>query len=786
MRADPTLATGQRAMPTVQRAMLAGATFLLVMVTTSALGTLIEGSGWWWLCAFIAACLVSVGLGLRALRTPPALVPLLQVGALILLLTLVFGGRSSFALIVPTGETFARFAELFAGAERTIQQQSVPAISVPPLLFALAVGVGAIVIVADALVQDARRPALAAIPVLVPIFIPGFLIEDGAEVIVLLFAGAAFLLLLRLDVRVRRRADLAHRDDDEDAPVVHAPRRVPIGSTIGATLGVGVAGLVAAAVLTASTPSISQSLLLGSDQSTTLFSRGVSPFIDLGRDLRRPDAVPAFTYTARDGDRPYFTLLTLDRFEGEVWGVTDRAVDSENTVDRMPRPIGLDPAVETAEHPVEVTVGDLRTVWLPVPYPTASVEDLRGSWFWDRESLTVRSVDASTAGQRYVANRLVATPTADQLRDADLLGSGQFQEYRALPDERPQIIRDTALAIAGGAQTPYDAAVAIQDHLRSSDFSYSVDAPVEEGYDGGGFDVIANFLEVKSGYCVHFASTMAVLAREVGIPSRISIGYTAGSPTDERVENVTVVEVDSHDLHAWPELFFPGVGWVPFEPTPGRGTVPSYTRPDAAQSPLSPFGPSTSTPQTGRPDLDPERGLSAGPGASAPDPVAAWTRVAALVIAALAIALAPALIRIGQRWSRRRRVRHGPGRAQAAWDEVRATARDLSAGGLETETPRAFAAHIAERPAFDGDAGAFLAELRNAVERERYGPPAPSGAAAGGEAGLSTDEILRAMHEVRAALGADAGASARLRARFLPASLIGRARGRARPTPAGA
>jgi transglutaminase-like putative cysteine protease len=762
-----------------QRALLSLATALLMLSAVGALGPLIDGSAWWWLCAFTILGVIGAGLGLRAIHTPRVLVPVLSAGVLLLQLTLLFGGASSFALIVPTGDTFERFGSLLVGAEQTIQQQSVPAIPVPALQFALAFGAGTLALVADLAVQAARLPALAAVPAFVPILIPGFIVEDGAEPVALILTAAAFLVLLRLDVRVRRGGELARRGGDDDA-VVTAPSRVPIASTIGATVGVGVVGLVVAGVLAASTPSISSSLLVGSQSTGTLFSRGVSPFIDLGRDLRRPGAVPAFTYAARDGDRPYFTLLTLDRFEGEVWGITDRAVDADNTVDRMPRPVGLDADVETAEHPIDVTVEDLRTTWLPVPYPSASVERLRGSWFWERESLTVRSVDTSTEGQRYRVNRLVATPTAEQLQAADRPDAEAFAPYLALPEERPQIIRDTATAVGGPAGTPYEAAVAIQDYLRSSAFEYSVDAPVEEGYDGGGYDVIASFLDQKAGYCVHFASTMAVLAREVGIPSRISVGYVAGSATDRRVDNVLVVEVDSHDLHAWPELYFEGVGWVAFEPTPGRGVVPAYTRPQSGQAPLLPSSSGQAPVPSGRPELDPERNLTAPGGVATVAAGEVWMRAGGVVVLVVLLVLAPAGLRWAQRIARRRRMRHGPAPAQAAWDEVRATARDLGAGLGETETARRFAARVAARPAFDGDAGGSLAELRNAVERERYGPPpaAPAAAtapvtAAPAAPALGPDELVRAVDEVRAALAADAGLAQRLRAALLPASLVG-------------
>jgi len=754
----------------VQRLALTSASFLLLVIATMALGPLISGSGWWWLCAFIAAGTLFSGLGFRAIRTPPSLVPVLELVVLLLMLTLLFGGATSFALIVPTQGTFETFGELFVGAQRTIEQQAVPAIPVPALSFGLALGIGLLAVLTDILVQTLRMPALAAAPALVPILIPGFIIEAGAELPTLVITAAAYLLLLRIDVRVRRRARLAAREEGDQAATVIAPKRVPIASTLGASLGLAAVGLLAASVLAASTPSISTSLLLGSPGRGTLFARGVSPFIDLGRDLRRPDARPAFHYLARDGDRPYFTLLTLDRFEGEVWSATERAVDGDNTVDAMPRPDGLSGRVETSEHPVDVFVDEVSTTWLPVPYPTKRIDGLRGSWFWDDGSLTVRSVDTNTEGQQYRVTRLDVEPTPAQLRSADRDVPEELAAYLALPEELPQIITDTAASVTSGAPSPYDAAVAIQAYLRGADFDYSTQAPVEEGYDGGGFDVIAQFLDTKAGYCVHFASTMAVLAREVGIPARISIGYTQGSPTEERVDGVQRVEVDSHDLHSWPELYFEGVGWVPFEPTPGRGLVPDYSRPGAGeeQGPNLP-GAATSTPgASGRPDLDPDRGL-AGPGGDALATAGQlWIRGGATVLVVLLLLLLPAAFRTSQRLTRLGRVRRGERPADAAWDELVATARDLGAGGGDAETARAFAARISDREAFAGDAAArtALLRLRDGVERERYGR---AGASPG--PGLAEDLVA-----ARTALLADARGAERARAVLVPRSLFDRAR----------
>ena len=753
-----------------QRLALTAASFLFLVVATMSLGPLISGSGWWWLCAFVAAGTLFSGAGLRSIRTPPSLVPVLELVVVLLLLTLVFGGGTTIALIIPTQGTFEVFGELLTGAARTIEQQSVPAVPVPALTFILALGVGLLAVLTDVLVQTFRMPALAAAPALVPVLIPGFIIEAGAEVPTLVLAAAAYLLLLRVDVRVRRRATLAAGPDGDDAAIVVPPKRVPLVSTLGASLGLAVVGLLTASVLAASTPSISTSLLLGSPGQGHLFARGVSPFIDLGRDLRRPEARPAFHYLARDADRPYFTLLTLDRFEGEVWSATESTVDGDNTVDQLPRPEGLSDEIETAEHPIDVVVDEVRTTWLPVPYPTTSIEGLSGSWFWDDGSLTVRSVDTNTGGQRYRANRLVVEPTVGQLRRAELRAPEEFAQFLALPDDMPAIISETTAAVTEGAASPYDAAVAIQAYLRSTAFDYSTEAPVEAGYDGGGFDVIAKFLETKAGYCVHFASTMAVLARDAGIPARISIGYTQGTPTQERVNGVQRVEVDSHDLHSWPELYFEGIGWVPFEPTPGRGSVPDYSRPgagDAGNAPVPSAAPATPG-ASGRPDLDPDRGL-AGQSGGAFGTDSWWLRGGLLALFAIVLALLPAVLRAGQRMTRHGRIRRRERPADAAWDELVATARDFDAGGEAAETPRALAAHLAARPAFAAEKQRdALIALRDAVERERYGPTA--------EAPVADPRLLDELALARAALAEDARPVERARARFAPRSLFERVR----------
>lgn len=796
---------------------LSGASLLLLLVATTALGPLIASSGWWWAGAVVALAVIGGGAALRAIRTPPSLVPPFELVAMLLALTLLFGGATSIALIIPTPDTFAVFGELTEGARRTIEQQSVPAVPVPALVFAIAVGVGLIAVFLDLLVQTVRVPALAAIPMLVPVLVPGLFVADGAEAPAIVLTAAAYLLLLRVDVRVRRAAELLQEDDRDDAPVVSAPRRAPIVSTMGASLGLAAIGLVAASVIAAATPSVSTSFLVGTGGPATLFARGVSPYVDLGRDLRRPEPVPAFSYVSPEGERPYFTLLTVERLEGQVWSASERAVDGDHTLGTLPGPDGLADDVVVEPKPIAVQVDQVRTAWLPVPYPSSEVSGVTGSWFWDQGTLNVRSVDSTTMGQQYRLTHLDVQPDVAQLRSARAAPADAVAETtRRLPDDLPPIITETAASVTASAATRYDAAVAIQAYLRGSEFEYSESAPVAEGYDGGGFESIAAFLDQRAGYCVHFASTMAVMAREVGIPSRISIGYTSGTPGDGRVDGEVVIEVDSHDLHAWPELYFEGVGWVPFEPTPGRGSVPDYTRPNAGQDTpgVVPTGPAATPGATGRPEGDPDRAL--GDGAAARSVGEQTAQLAMIGLAVALVLLLPAMVRAGVRVGRRGRVRSGDRPADAAWRELLATAVDLGLPVDPRRTVRGLTAELAARPGFAADpdsppgertdALAALERVRDAVERERYGRVrgAGSGGASPGTARLGAaaaaptgGEVDAVEHARRAALLADLAAASdalrdgassarRLGAVLLPASLRPSARvALGRPAPPG-
>ena len=110
-----------------------------------------------------------------------------------------------------------------------------------------------------------------------------------------------------------------------------------------------------------------------------------------------------------------------------------------------------------------------------------------------------------------------------------------------------------------------------------------LDQLLEQGYDAGGMGTLEEFLAVRTGYAGHFAPAMAVMARELGIPARVAVGYLPATGPEESSDgrepfgdaaDPGVFAVLPRDAHAWPELWFEGSGWVRFEPTPGTGALP--------------------------------------------------------------------------------------------------------------------------------------------------------------------------------------------------------------------
>ncbi len=688
------------------------------------LGPLLEGWAWWLITAVtVLLPLLAIGIASAVARRP--WVPVVA-GFATAIATLSFGYARDVSIlaVIPSGGTFERWAGLVGEGIQSIATQRSPADATEGILFLLAIlAVVSVTFFAPAL---DRVPAVAALPLLVVLDIPVAVRAGEAQPLWFVLVAACYLALLRV-----------------------GRRRMPL-PTVVATAAVVVAGSLVLPAFFPEPPD--EPAATGPGIGT-----GLNPLVDLGDDLRRNDDVTALTYRSDASGGLYLRLATLDEFTGITW-IPDASTDPDNTVDDFPVAPGLADEVPRASYTAEVEIGDVSGRWLPLPYPATAVTGLEGDWSWDAEGLTVRSESSNARDQSYEVRFLDVEPDAAQLT-ADLPAEVD-ERYLDLPNVMPAVIRRTAEAVAGTGST-YEKAIALQDYFANGDFTYSTETPVEENYDGTGVGVIERFLDEKSGYCIHFASAMAVMAREVGIPSRMVVGFLPG--TRDSTGGGRDYVVSSSDLHAWPELYFEGIGWLRFEPTPGRGALPDYSSLAAVDDPATPefegqnpeAAPAVA-PTTAPTTTPTERPVEDDPvQATRQDPTLVVMLIAAALIAAL---LVPAATRVVIRSRRMRRVREGD--AAAAWAEVRDTAHDHGWSAPDSETPRQLGARLAavvDLPA--------VQRLQTRVESAAYDRP--------GAPRMTPADVDALRHAIAAAtpLGV------RLQAVFLPPSLVARFRG---------
>ena len=206
--------------------------------------------------------------------------------------------------------------------------------------------------------------------------------------------------------------------------------------------------------------------------------------------------------------------------------------------------------------------------------------------------------------------------------------------------------------IVGAATDPYQIALRIEEYLRFN-YAYSL-TPPDTAYQS---PYAAFLFDTKTGYCQHFAGAMAALLRFNGIPARVAVGFASGS----RITHDTFV-VTRHDAHSWVEVYFPGVGWVAFDPTPGRslpGPGPSSTSAgfvDPYAGASAPAGTPLALPSRDPRGLqqDPTRGLGIG-SARAPVAPAGGSSWLAWAVALAAAAVVWPAARMALRQSRARR-----------------------------------------------------------------------------------------------------------------------------------
>ncbi|WP_341954247.1 transglutaminaseTgpA domain-containing protein [Salinibacterium sp. TMP30] len=711
---------------------LAGVMALAVGVAASSLGAVLTEGAWWF--PFMAVVLVTLATAtaVRRIRQRAILGSVAAFVAAAILLVLMFAADTAVAGVVPTGETFARFAQLVRDGDESIVNQRFPADAETGIVFLICLGALAVTLAMDAAAFVLRKPALTGIPLLILLLVPSFVRSELHDAFVFAVTALAYVAIL-LVASERAGARVAW-------PLVSA-------------------ALVISLIVPVLLPSAELAAEVGNRPG--LISTGVNPIINLSSDLRRNAPLLALRYMT-EGTGEYLRVAVLDEFGDDTWKPSEGEDLRSGEIETFAAPTGLTAEVPRTENVMQVEIARIRGKYLPVPYASTGISGLQGSWSWEPEGLTVSTTNANSKDQEYEVSYITPAPSIEQLEAAPTSLPEGFEKYLALPETLPDVVAETAQQVAGAAPTRFDQALALQSFFKDGDFAYSENAPLTENYDGSGAAVLGEFLSAKSGYCVHFASAMAAMARTLDIPARVVVGFTPGQKkADAETDEVNFV-VSTDNLHAWPELYFPTIGWIRFEPTVSVGSEPRFAQsiaddpstPDVDESqpePAATPAPTSTATSGARPDLP----LDEQPTTPSTGPLAAspfWWLLLALPV----LLFIPALVRVVRRGLRLAAVSRGA--VAPAWREVRDTATDLGFDLSATATPRQQYEHLA---AGLGASGAkTLAALLASVETAAFSPR---------DTRVRPGAVAAALTSLRAS----ATWRARVRARWAPRTAFG-------------
>ncbi|MEV5411717.1 DUF3488 and transglutaminase-like domain-containing protein [Thermopolyspora sp. NPDC052614] len=768
-----------------------------------------------WFGTGLVTLLTITGVGVLASRftLDRRLVAPVQLVALWLVLTWMFAGDHLWWWILPGRDSAIALWLLLGEGFEDIQRYAAPVPAEEGIALLTAGGIGLIAILVDLFAVRLRRAALAGLPLLALFSVPAAVVNDPIAWPVVVVAALGYIGLLLSDGRERvgqwGRAVLVRRS--HRAATTAAPGTYRVDSMPFRLSGkrIGFAAIALAVLLPALMPTLQPDPLFGFGVGNGSGEGGNSitipnPVAGMRGQLTQQVNATVLTYSDSDRQPHYLRLWSLDEFDGQEWGMTAPRGRPEDRVSEgpLPAPPGLGPSVPVNRVTSRITISEdiSRLNFLPLPYPATRIE-VEGDWRADRSTLMVFSTREEARGLSFQVVSDLPQPTPELLERAGPPPADIVDRYLEVPATLPREIVELTKEVTRGASSPYAKAVRLQKWFtEDGDFTYSLATR------GQSNSALVDFLlRDRTGYCEQFAAAMAIMARVLDIPSRVAIGYTGGRPIEGGFQ------VGTHDAHAWPELYFQGVGWLRFEPTPsgglGQGTAspPGYSEPppvtpdeedgasptaSASAAPESSAGATDAAAGRRNPrELDPDFGgapveLDEG------TPLAAQIGIGVAVL--LLIALIPAAWRAVTRMRRRRSWTSPPAPADVAGSAASASAGAVAAGGRgggwsavhaawaelcdvlydlgmarqASESPRALARRLTEQYELEPEAAAAVHRIARAEERLRY-------ARTPGREAPRRDDIRR----VRRALAATVSRRRRVRAVLAPPSTLRRIRG---------
>ena len=739
---------------------------LATLCAATTLVPLYDSARWVVPVILTVAAVALAGAVARAVRLPAPVQPIVQLVVLLTILTILYAQPEAALGFLP-GPAALEQLQAFTRESLVVADAAVtPVPSTPELIFLAVAGVGIVALVVDSIGVTLRMPALAGFPLLLLYAFPAAVVRGGVAWWLLPLAVIGWLVLMAVDTRAYTRSWgplLIRRPSGPGRSPTTRPARASGGGG-AAALQIGLLAVVAALLLPALAPGLAEPVYVstsaGGPAGTGSGPITIDPFASLRRDLVDNPQREVLRYATDSRTRPYLRMVALEQFDGVTW----RPAPNELPVPAT-ESIGIPDVPDVAdvrEVIYDVSITGLENPSLPVPYAAARLEGIDGEldpgWVWDPFTRTVNGAGLSSQDTSYRVTSYQVAPTRDELRAASDALDSSVEDLLVLPAGITPDLDRLAQEVTRDARTPYAKAQAmVKWFTQDGGFVYSTAVTTPEGA-----DPLQSFLDERIGYCQQFAGTMALMARAVGIPSRVVVGFTGGRQEgDERV-------VYARNAHAWPELWFEGIGWVWFEPTPRSDAGGGVAQPDYAEPRDEANGDDVAGQNDTQPGADrripPEEreGLGAVPQPSASGPAfPIWAVLAPVLLIAL-LACVPS---IAIAWRRRRRLQGATpsARVEGAWSELADDVRDLGWSWPLSATPRNAARGLARQVRMNEDELDALSRLATAVERVRYAPAQP--------AVPTADDLRRDMRSVLQGVRRATARGDRVRARLMPTSL---------------
>ncbi len=763
--ATATAPTGTRSQPSARPfpvLVVAEVAFALVTLATVVSLRRVFAGGEWFAPLLVHAVVAHVTVTVLRRRRVSAPLALLgaAVAAFVVIAWVHAGEATSYG--IPTLSTFDVLTTSVSDAFGLFGDIKAPTEPLRGFLVATAVAVWACAVIGDWAAFRADAAVEAVLPAASLFGVASVLGADRGRIVlagIWIAAVLGFVLVRRAD-RLGRTSTWVgdHRTRGPRALVL-----LGVALTLSATL---VAVLVGPRLPGAESEAVVSLTDIGGDAPGTRVT--VSPLVDIRSRLVQQANVEVFS--VRSEVRAYWRLTSLDRFDGSIWSSNGSYGKSSGTLED-----GVPVASEQVVFDQDFTIAALSQIWLPAAYEPQAVRVEEAIRYDEVSGTLIVDTDVPTSdGTAYTVRSALPQHQPDALAAASPEVPVEIAEmYLGLPADFSPSIRALAAEVTAGSTSRYEQALRLQDFFREQ-FRYDIDVDLNHGIG----DMEQFLFDVRAGYCEQFAGSFAAMARSLGLPARVGVGFTPGvaDPADP-----TLFRVRGEHAHAWPEVYLGELGWVAFEPTPGRGAplaeqytgVPEQqaqsggggnTATTLAPAPPPEAAPGETIPEQTPPTFpeEPELDLGAGEVPSEPSPWPARIAIgAAIVLGAFGLYLLGVLAASAvARALRRRRADTAVARIALAWDESLDAARRAGVRVRASATQRQAATVIGSRiPAVEEP----MRTLASTVEATAFSPTPPDDETAAA--------ALLLADQVGDGTRASMTAVERFRARFDPRSL---------------